>query len=515
MSASVKIESRTAKSLKNSIIALGFYLVNLVLQFFSRKIFLEYLGTEILGLNTTASNLLQFLNLAELGISSAVGFTLYKPLYEKDYDTVNEIVTLQGHLYKRIGIGIIIGAIVLMCFFPLIFEKIELPLWYAYASFGVLFYSALLGYFVNYHQIVLSANQQDYKILYYFKSVIFIKLIFQIVAMRFWEYPYVWWLVLEAFFALLASLSLKKGTDLNFPFLKKSKATYGSLKEKYHVVTVKIKQLFFHKIGSFALSQTAPIIIYAFTSLTTVALYGNYLIVITGAQVLLISLFTSMNASVGNLVAETRDEKIDTVFMEIFSFRLLLSSSVCVIAFLLIPEFIILWIGESYLLPSSTLLLMITALYINTSRMTVDSYINAAGLFQDIYSPLIETIINIGFSIWLGSIWGLNGVLSGSLISLFIIAFCWKPYFLFSQFMGKGVFWYVWLYCRNLFPVIIATGITFFMSSFLNWQLSWFIFFCKAVLLSVIYILSCSFLQILCHSGLQLFIQRLRILCRI
>lgn len=150
MSASVKIESRTAKSLKNSIIALGFYLVNLVLQFFSRKIFLEYLGTEILGLNTTASNLLQFLNLAELGISSAVGFTLYKPLYEKDYDTVNEIVTLQGHLYKRIGIGIIIGAIVLMCFFPLIFEKIELPLWYAYASFGVLFYSALLGYFVNY-----------------------------------------------------------------------------------------------------------------------------------------------------------------------------------------------------------------------------------------------------------------------------------------------------------------------------------------------------------------------------
>ena len=146
--------SRTAKSLKNSVIAMGFYLINLGLQFFSRKIFLEYLGTEILGLNTTAMNLLQFLNLAELGISSAVGFTLYKPLHDNDKTTVNEIVTLQGHLYRRIAYLIIVGAAILMCFFPLIFKKISLPLWYAYGSFGVLLFSALLGYFFNYRQIV-------------------------------------------------------------------------------------------------------------------------------------------------------------------------------------------------------------------------------------------------------------------------------------------------------------------------------------------------------------------------
>ena len=131
-------ESRTAKSIKNSSIGLIFYFINFVLQFFSRKIFLDYLGTEILGLNTTATNLLQFLNLADLGIGSAVGFSLYKPFYDKDEQTINEIVALQGKLYRRVAYIVIAGSALLMCFFPRIFAKMPLPLWYDYASFGVL-----------------------------------------------------------------------------------------------------------------------------------------------------------------------------------------------------------------------------------------------------------------------------------------------------------------------------------------------------------------------------------------
>lgn len=139
-------ESRTAKSLKNSIVALAFYFVHLILQFFSRKIFLECLGTEILGLNTTATNLLQFLNLAELGIGYAIACTLYKPILEKDIQTINEILSLQGWLYRRIALVVGGGALIMMAFFPLIFAKISLPLWYAYASFSALLVSALLGY---------------------------------------------------------------------------------------------------------------------------------------------------------------------------------------------------------------------------------------------------------------------------------------------------------------------------------------------------------------------------------
>lgn len=121
-------ESRTSKSLKNAKVSLIYYFIQLILGFFSRKIFFDYLGSEILGLNTTASNLLGFLNLAELGVSAAVSFFLYQPLYEKDYEKLNKLVSIQGWIYRRIAFFILGGSMILMLFFPIIFSKSPLSL---------------------------------------------------------------------------------------------------------------------------------------------------------------------------------------------------------------------------------------------------------------------------------------------------------------------------------------------------------------------------------------------------
>ena len=90
--------------------ALLLQFVSLLVGFFSRKIFLDYLGTEILGLNSTASSLLGFLNIAELGIGTAISVTLYKPIFQKDRETIKEVVALQGWLYKRVAGFIIAGS---------------------------------------------------------------------------------------------------------------------------------------------------------------------------------------------------------------------------------------------------------------------------------------------------------------------------------------------------------------------------------------------------------------------
>ena len=84
-----------------------------------------------------------------------------------------------------------------MCFFPWIFAKMELPLWYAYGSFGVLLLAAMLGYIINYQQIVLSADQQEYKINYNVQGFRALKLLMQIVGIGYFHQGYIYWLVIE------------------------------------------------------------------------------------------------------------------------------------------------------------------------------------------------------------------------------------------------------------------------------------------------------------------------------
>lgn len=423
--------SRTARSLKNAQVAIVFYCLNLILQFFSRKIFLDYLGSEVLGLNTTAQNLLSFLNLAELGIGTAVAYNLYKPLYNEERETINDIVSVQGWLYRRIALFIIAGATVLMLFFPLIFDKAKVPLWYAYASFGVVLFSSLLGYFVNYRQIVLSADQKEYKVTIATQGVRVFKIFAQILAIRFLPNGYVWWVILEVISAIITSVALDRAIKCEYPWLKPNVDAGKLLSKKYPQILTKTKQLFFHKIGSFVLTQTSPIIIYAYASLTTVAIYGNYMLIVNGVIMLINSLLNGIGAGVGNLVAEGNKKKIKDFFWELTSLRLWMAATICFGIYMLSHSFMNLWVGAEYLMPESAFIVLVLITFIQLTR-TNDTFLAAYGLYQDIWAPVIEASLNLGLSILLGHCFGICGILSGALISLLLVVCIWKPYFLYS-----------------------------------------------------------------------------------
>ena len=264
------------------------------------------------------------------------------------------------------------------------------------------------------------------------------------------QIPRQWvWLALEVGFAVVASAALNTVIRRTYPYLRTDLSAGKTLSRKYPDVITKIKQLFFHKIGGFALMQTSPIIIYAYASLTLVALYGNYMLIILGVSSLMGAVFNSMNAGVGNLVAEGNKERIMSVFEELFSVRFLLSCTVCFGVYMLTPAFITLWIGPEYVLDNLTLGLMVATLYISLARSTVDAYINAYGLFSDIWAPVGEASINIGMSVLLGWFFGLHGILAGVLLSLLIVVFCWKPYFLFRRGLKEKLQTYVSMYAKH------------------------------------------------------------------
>ena len=115
-------ESRVHKSLLNVKTNMLFFVLTLFISFFSRKIFLECLGDNFIGLTGTLGNILGLLNLAEFGIGTCISYFLFKPLQCKDQTAIREIISVFGYVYRMIGMGIGLIATVISLLFPLIFR---------------------------------------------------------------------------------------------------------------------------------------------------------------------------------------------------------------------------------------------------------------------------------------------------------------------------------------------------------------------------------------------------------
>lgn len=155
-------ESRLHKSYLNARVNVFFYLVTLFISFFSRKIFLDKLGADFVGLTSTMQNLLGFLNLAELGIGASIGYVLYKPIFDGNRDRIKEIVSVLAYLYRNVGLLILGAGLLLACFLPYIFADAGIRLGVIYFAYFAFLTSALISYFVNYRQTLLGADQRNY-----------------------------------------------------------------------------------------------------------------------------------------------------------------------------------------------------------------------------------------------------------------------------------------------------------------------------------------------------------------
>ena len=122
--------NRTHRTIQNSRISLLLFLFQIFIGFYSRKIFLDHLGAEVLGVNTTLGNILSFLNLTELGIGIAMATSLYKPISNQDQEGICEILTVQGILYKRIAIILCCLSIPILIAMPWIFPSVECGIGY-------------------------------------------------------------------------------------------------------------------------------------------------------------------------------------------------------------------------------------------------------------------------------------------------------------------------------------------------------------------------------------------------
>ena len=423
---------RTHKSLLNAEVNIIFYFLTLFLAFFSRKIFLDNLGTEFIGLTGTLGNILGYLNLAELGITASIGYFLFKPLQSKNRQEIQNILSVLGYLYNWIGSIILVGGIVISLFFPLIFSKSTLSLGIIYVAFYSILGSSLIGYFINFRQILLTADQKWYLVAIYSQSANIIKIILQIFLAYTYKNLYVW-VAVEFIFGILGCIILNWKINKEYPWLRVNKRNGKQLLKDYPEIITKTKQVFIHRIKDFVLVKSDELFIFLFVSLKMVAYYGNYMIIISKLISLFSAITGSIGASIGNLVAEGNKPNMLKVFWEYTTIQHTIAATLAFSLYSFIEPFIAHWLGAEYIMDHRILIMLIIYVYLTNSRGSVDAFNYAHGLYADVWSAWAELIINVSITIVCGMMWGIIGILLGKIVSLLAIVVLWKPYYLFSS----------------------------------------------------------------------------------
>ncbi len=503
-------ESRVKKSLLNARVNLIFYFLTLILSFFSRKIFLDTLGADFVGLTGTLQNLLGFLNLAELGIGSAIGYVLYKPLFEHDEGKINEIISVFGYLYRWIGFIILGAGLILACFLPLIFPDTQFEMGIIFFAYFAFLASSLIGYFANYKQTLLGADQKNYVVTAYFQTGNIVKVLIQM-ASAYYTGSYYLWVVIELVFGIIYSIILNWKINQVYPWLRSEVRLGKQLFKKYPEVMKYTRQLFVHKIGGFTQWQTTPFLIYAFVSLQTVAYYGNYTIIVEKINTFISNFLGSTGAGVGNLIAEGNKSKEYRVFWELVVIRFFVSGIIMFSIYMLIEPFISLWLGAEYILPRAVLIIILINFFLNLTRGATDQFLYGHGLFYDTWSPVVEAAIYITVAIIGGHFLGLEGVLLGSTVSLSLVIGCWKPYFLFTKGFKISVikYWIGWW--KYVFLILLSGILSYYFLSLIpirpdeHWG-TWIVY---AIITTTIITLVETTLLLLFTQGMRDFVRRI------
>ena len=454
---------RVHRSIMNIKVGMFFYVLSLFLAFFSRKVFLDCLGAEFIGLTGMLMNIMSFLSVAELGIGTSIVYFLYKPLQEDNHEKTNEVMSILAFLYRCIGAIIGIAGFIVSLFFPLWFDNLSTELPLVYFAFYSFLGSSVAGYIFNYKQLLVSANQKQYLVNSFFQTIGIVQSIAQILLAYY--YRNLWlWVVVGLIFTIIGIFFFNYRIQQLYPWLNVNIKEGCINLKKYPEVLKKTRQIFVQKIKDFILYQSDEIMVGMFVSIVKVAFYGNYMIIINKLNFLVNILSEGMSAGVGNLLAEGDEHNIMKVYWELTAARFLILGIILFSLLLFLQPFIGCWLGTEYQLNNVIVYLVILNLFIRYQTAAVYIYIGSAGLFSDVWTAWTELILNLSITLLLAPTYGIAGILLGKILSFGIISSFWKPYYLFSQAFHRSV----WEYWRGMAPYYFILGLFILLAVWLK-----------------------------------------------
>ena len=425
-------ESRTLNTKKNILGGVVNRIVMLLLPFITRTAIIYTFGAEYLGLNSLFAAILNVLALAELGVGSAMVFSMYKPMAEGDEETVCALLNLYRKIYRIIGSFILVVGLSLLPFLDSLIKGTPPEGMNIYVLYVIILVGTVLSYFLYaYKTSVLTAAQHTYILTNIYSVVSTISELTKLLVIVLFKDFYLY-CMMSIPFTILNNLIANYVVNKNYPQYK----CYGTLdKEIITDIKKRVAGLFMYKICYVFRDTFGSIVVSAFIGLAVLGEYNNYMYIYTSIAGFLNLLRGSMQASVGNSLVTETEEKNHNDFRKFHWIYMFFATWCAACMFALYQPFISVWVGNEYLLDNTTMTAMCLLFLVGNNGDMCMTYRQAAGLWwQDKFRPLVESVVNVILCFVLVKPLGVLGVIIASFSCMFFINSIWAAWTLYRYF---------------------------------------------------------------------------------
>lgn len=461
-----------------------FTLIINLLAFIQNRYFVQYMGMETLGMMKLFSQLLAYLNIVEMGLGSASAFALYKPLAKKDYNKLSIVVGTIENIYNKIAILLLVLGILCTPALPF-FMKVDNFSNEIYFYWILYVLNTVSTYLFIKYIILFTANQEFLYVKTIQSSCIIIFRILQIFCI----------IKYHSFFIYIILMILDNLIQwLFFRFHYRKKYFYiTKTKEKFNGIKNDIKNLFWHKIGELVVFNTDLILISKFTSLEIVGIYASYQMIVQILRTIINIIGSVLSPKIGKFIATHTKLEVYNNFKKFNILYCFIATLFTYSTYSLINNFVVLWLEDTVLLSDLTVKLICFNIWVNLFRWNLESFKSGSGFFDDIKSPILESIINFIVSVVFGLKIGLDGVIIGTIVSNIIVILIYKPILVFERCFDKDWREYIKVYGNYfVFTTISFIALNFITKPFIleniNSWLEWIIYAIKISSISLVVI---------------------------
>lgn len=431
--------ARTQNAFRNTLWGAVYRLVALLGPFVIKTIIIKRLGMEYSGLNTLFNSILTVLNLANLGFSGSLVYTMYEAVANEDNEAICAMLNFFRKVYRIIGLVILAMGVAVMPFLPQLVGEGVPPDANLYVMFGIYLAATVMDYLLfGYVNAIFSAYQREDTRLKIMTVRYIVQYALEIVILTVFENYYLYLLTLPLM-VIPNSLANYYAAKKQYPQIRCVGTPSQEVRRSvYH----RVKTLFAHKVGNTMLVNVDSIIISAFLGLSVQSLYSNYYYILTAVNGVVEIITNGCLAGIGNkLIVDTEEENHRMFQTLTYGWVALIGFCATCMLCLYQPFIGGVWIGEYGLLSETVVVLLTMLFYSWMFRLMQLTYRDAAGLWtKDWLKPLIAMVLKLASSVALVRLThSIAGVLFPTILIMLFLYVPWEASVLYKDVFHRGM----------------------------------------------------------------------------